>query len=64
MGTLNNVLKLKFKYLKKLRTSVNEPQSSGPRTPVMIGFKFKHFRELQVLTNPNHLVQGLMHDWI
>ena len=30
----------------------------------MIGFKFKHFRELQVLTNPNHLVQGLMHDWI
>ena len=46
MGTLNNVLKLKFKYLKKLRTSVNEPQSSGLRTPVMIGFKFNHLVEL------------------
>ena len=46
MGTLNNVLKLKFKYLKKLRTSVNELQSSGPRTPVMIGFKFNHLVEL------------------
>ena len=46
MGTLNNVLKLKFKYLKKLRTSVNEPQSSGSRTPVMIGFKFNHLVEL------------------
>ena len=62
METLGNVLE--FKYLKKLRTSINEPQSSGLRIPVMIGFKFKHFRELQVLTNPNHLVQGLMHDWI
>ena len=62
METLGNVLG--FKYLKKLRTSINEPQSSGPRILVMIGFKFKHFRELQVLTNLNHLVQGLMHDWI
>ena len=43
MGTSDNVLK--FKYLKKLRTSINEPQSSGPRTPVMIGFKFKHLTE-------------------
>ena len=47
MGTLNNVLKLKFKYLKKLRSSVNEPQSSGPRTPVIIGFKFNHLVELE-----------------
>ena len=45
MGTLNNVLKLEFKYLKKLRTSVNEPQSFGPRTLVMIGFKLKHLIE-------------------
>ena len=40
------MLKLKFKYLKKLRTSVNKPKSSGPRTPVMIRFKFKHLIEL------------------
>ena len=46
MGTLNNMLELKFKYLKKLRTSVNKPKSSGLRTPVMIGFKFKHLVEL------------------
>ena len=45
METLNNMLKLKFKYLKKLRTSVNKPKSSGLRTPVMIGFKFKHLVE-------------------
>ena len=44
MGTLDNVLK--FKYLKKLRTSINEPKSSGPRIPVMIGFKFNHLVEL------------------
>ena len=44
MGTLDNVLK--FKYLKKLRTSINESQSSGPRIPVMIGFKFNHLVEL------------------
>ena len=62
MGTIDNVLK--FKYLKKLRTSIKEHQSSGPRIPIMIGFKFNHFREPQVLTNLNHLVQGLMHDWI
>ena len=46
MGTLNNVLKLEFKYLKKLRTSVNESKSSSPRAPVMIGFKFNHLVEL------------------
>ena len=45
MGTLNNVLKLKFEYLKKLRTSVGEPKSSGLRTSVMIGFKFNHLVE-------------------
>ena len=44
MDTLGNVLE--FKYLKKLRTSINEPQSSGPRIPVMIGFKFNHLVEL------------------
>ena len=45
MGTLGNVLE--FKYLKKLRTSINEPQSSGLRIPVMIGFKFNHLVELE-----------------
>ena len=45
MGTLGNVLE--FKYLKKLRKSINEPQSSGPRIPVMIGFKFNHLVELE-----------------
>ena len=44
MGTLDNVLK--FKYLKKLRTSINEPKSSGPRIPVELG---KSINE-QVLT--------------
>ena len=51
MGTLNNVLKLKFEYLKKLRTSVNESKSSGPRTSVMIGFKFNHLVELEKSIN-------------
>ena len=45
MGTLGNVLE--FKYLKKLRTSIKEPQSSGLRIPVMIGFKFNHLVELE-----------------
>ena len=35
MGTSDNVLK--FKYLKKLRTSINEPQSFGPRISVELG---------------------------
>ena len=46
MDTLGNVLE--FKYLKKLRKSINEPQSSGPGIPVMIGFKFKHFVKSKV----------------
>ena len=41
------MIKFKFKYLKELRTSVNQPKSSGPRTPVMIEFKFKHLKELK-----------------
>ena len=44
MWSLGNVLE--FNYLKKIRTSINEPQSSGPRIPVMIGFKFNHLVEL------------------
>ena len=51
METLNNMLKLKFKYLKKLRISVNKPKSSGPRTSVMIGFKFKHLVEQEKSVN-------------
>ena len=31
--------------------SVNQPKSSGPRTPGMIGFKFKHLKELQTTVN-------------
>ena len=31
--------------------SVNKPKSFGPRTSGMIGFKFKHFRELKVSVN-------------
>ena len=46
MGILSNMLRFKFKYLKKLRMSANLPKSSGPRTPGMIGFKFKHFVEM------------------
>ena len=41
----------KFKHLKELRTSVNQPKSSGLSTPVMIEFKFKHLRELRMSTN-------------
>ena len=37
----------KFKHLKELRTSVNQPKSSDPRTPIMIEFKFKHLKELK-----------------
>ena len=51
MGTLNNMLKLKFKYLRELRTSVNQPKSSDLRTPVMIEFKFKHLIELRKSVN-------------
>ena len=41
----------KFKHLIELGMSVNEPKSSGLRTPNMIGFKFKHLRELQTSVN-------------
>ena len=59
------MIEFKFKHLKDLRTSVNRPKSSGPRTPCMIEFKFKHLKELRTSvnqpksTNPNHLVRGL-----
>jgi len=39
------MIEFKFKHLKELRTSVNQPKSSGPRTPGMIEFKFKHLIE-------------------
>ena len=41
----------KFKHLKELRTSVNQPKSFGPRTPGMIEFKFKHLKELGTSIN-------------
>ena len=59
MGISSDMFKFKFQYLEKLRMSANLSKSSGPRTPGMIGSKFKHLIELRVLTNPNHLVQGL-----
>ena len=31
--------------------SVNQPRSSGPRTPSMIEFKFKHLKELRTSVN-------------
>ena len=31
--------------------SVNQPKSSGPRTPGMIEFKFKHLKELRTSIN-------------
>ena len=42
MGISSDMFKFKFKYLKKLRMNANLSKSSGPRTPCMIGFKFKH----------------------
>ena len=41
----------KFKQLRELRMSVNQPKSSGSRTSGMIGFKFEHLRELGVSVN-------------
>ena len=41
------MIEFKFKHLKELRTSVNQPTLSGPRTPGMIEFKFKHLKELK-----------------
>ena len=41
------MIEFKFKHLKELRTSVNQPKSSGPRTLGMIEFKFKHLIKLR-----------------
>ena len=41
------MIEFKFKHLKELQLSVNQPKSSGPRTPGMIEFKFKHLKELK-----------------
>ena len=45
------MIESKFKLLKELRTSVNQPKSTGQRTPVMIEFKFKHLKELRTSVN-------------
>ena len=39
------MIEFKFKHLKELRTSVNQPKLSGPRIPGMIEFKFKHLKD-------------------
>ena len=39
------MIEFKFKHLIELEKSVNQPKSSGSRTPD-IGFKFKHLAEL------------------
>ena len=46
MGILSNMLRFKFKYLKKFRMSANLPISYGPRTLSMMGFKFIHLVEM------------------
>ena len=45
------MIEFKFKHVKELRTSVNQPKSSGPRTPGMIEFKFKRLKELRMSIN-------------
>ena len=40
------MIEFKFKHLRELRTSVNQPKSSGPRIPGMIEFRFKPLKEL------------------
>ena len=45
------MIEFKFKHLKELRTSVNQPKSSSLMTLGMIEFKFKHLKELQVSVN-------------
>ena len=45
------MIEFKFKYLKELRTGVNQPKPSGPRIPIMIEFKFKHLKELRTSVN-------------
>ena len=51
MEILSNMLRFKFKYLKKLRMIANLPISYGPRTPGIMGFKFKHLVELGMIVN-------------
>ena len=51
MGILSNMFRFKFKYLKKLRMSINLPKSSGPRTLDMMGFRFKHLVEMRKSVN-------------
>ena len=41
------MIEFKFKHWKELQTSVNQPKSSGLRTPGMIEFKFKNLEELE-----------------
>ena len=41
------MIEFKFKHLKEMRTSVNQPKSSGPRTLDMVEFKFKHLKEIK-----------------
>ena len=45
------MIEFKFKHVKELRTSVNQPKSSGPKTPGMIEFKFKRLKELRTSIN-------------
>ena len=45
------MIEFKFKHLKELKTSVNQPKSSSPRTLVMIESKFKHLKELRMSVN-------------
>ena len=51
MGISRDMFKFKFKYLKKLRMSANLPISYGPRTPGMMGFKFRHLVEMRKSVN-------------
>ena len=51
MRISSDMFKFKFKYLKKLKMNANLFKSSGPRTPGMSGFKFKHLIELGVSVN-------------
>ena len=45
------MIEFKFKHLRELWISVNQPKSSGPKTSDMIGFKFKHLKELRMSVN-------------
>ena len=41
------MIEFKFIHLKEMRTSVNQPKSSGSRTLDMVEFKFKHLKEIK-----------------